>query len=71
MKRFRHLFLPLCLLVICSIFLPTLLQAQGDPGNPCNDPQLYCPIDGGLTALLAVGVGYGIKKVREARKSHL
>ena len=68
MKRFRHLFLPVCLLIICFIFLPALVQAQP---NPCTDPEVYCPIDGGLTALLAVGVGYGIKKVREARKSQL
>ena len=26
------------------------------------------PIDGGLSVLLAAGVGYGIKKVRDGRK---
>ncbi len=26
------------------------------------------PIDGGLSALIAAGVGYGIKKVRDCRK---
>ena len=69
MKRFCNLLLPFSLLIFCFIGLPVLVMAQ--VGNPCVDPQLYCPIDGGLTALLAVGVGYGIKKVREARKSHL
>ena len=70
MKRFNHLFLPICLLVICFLFLPTLLHA--DPGDPCNDPALKpCPIDGGLIALLAVGVVYGIKKVWQVRKSEL
>ena len=46
------------------------VMAQGGIGEPCDydDPQAYCPIDGGLSALLAVGVGYGIKKIRDARK---
>lgn len=68
MKRLYNFILPVVLLIICFIFLPSLSQAQG---NPNCDPEVYCPIDGGLTALLAVGVGYGIKKMREARKSQL
>lgn len=27
-----------------------------------------CPIDGGVVALLAAGVGYGLKRVRDSRK---
>ena len=39
-----------------------------DPGDPCDydDPLNPCPIDGGLGVLLALGVGYGIKKYRTA-----
>lgn len=45
-------------------------MAQGDPGNPgCDPDDPGCPIDGGLTALLAVGAIYGIKKVKDSRKS--
>ena len=43
-------------------------QDDGDPTNPCTDPDDYCPIDGGVVALLVVGVGYGIKKVNDSRK---
>lgn len=69
MKRFLNTILPLCILIFLLVLLPTLLQAQGggDPGCDTLDPG--CPIDGGLTALLAVGVGYGIKKVRDSGKS--
>lgn len=64
----RYLFL----ILIC--LSPALLHAQGpdDPGyippNPCTDPDDPCPIDGGVVALLAAGVGYGIKKVHDSRK---
>ena len=37
-----------------------------DPG--CDPLDEDCPIDGGLSALLALGAGYGIKKIRQARK---
>lgn len=77
MKRFSKLIITFCFLLAFLICIPSVLQVQadpgdGDPGNPCGDPgspNPDCPIDGGLTALLAIGVGYGIKKVREARKS--
>ena len=47
--------------------MPMFVIAQGDPSCDPLDPA--CPIDGGLSALLAVGVGYGIRKVRQARKT--
>ena len=36
--------------------------AQTDPGS---DPDV--PIDGGLSVLLAAGVGYGIKELRKKK----
>lgn len=47
------------LLAITS--LPAI--AQTDPGT---DPDV--PIDGGIGFLIAAGVGYGIKKVKEQRE---
>lgn len=44
------------------------LESDDTPINPCTDPDEYCPIDGGVVALLAAGVGYGIKKVRDSRQ---
>lgn len=56
---------------ICS---PTIVKAQfGDPEPPCvgPDPDLGdCPIDSGLLILIAIGAGYGIKKVVDSRKAH-
>ena len=68
MKRFLKRLLMICIFLMVFTCLPGLVHAQPDP---CDDPldtdNPACPIDGGLTALLAIGVGYGIKKVREAR----
>lgn len=52
---------------------PTGIDPGCDPNDiecicsydPCNP---ICPIDGGVVALLAAGVGYGIKKARDSRK---
>lgn len=42
-------------------------MANPDPSCDPSDPN--CPIDGGVTALLAIGAAYGIKKVRDSRKA--
>ncbi len=57
------------LLILVFIFLPDVIYAQTPP-DPGGDPDnaAAVPIDGGLSILLAAGVGYGIKKVRDARK---
>lgn len=52
------------LMVMLMFLLPGIVMAQvTDPGCP------DCPIDGGLSLLLAAGVGYGVKRYREGRKS--
>ena len=46
------------------MLLPMLVSAQdGVPADPEN-----APIDGGLSLLVAAGVGYGAKKLKEKRK---
>ena len=64
LKRFLYI---VCILLI--IMLPMFVMA--DPGDGSCDPlDPSCPIDGGLSALLVLGAGYGIKKVRDARKAN-
>lgn len=56
------------LLVTIVVCFPFVGMAQVDPGcDPAVDPACV-PIDGGLGFLIAAGVGYGIKKVRDSRK---
>jgi hypothetical protein len=59
-------------LIMCAVLcLPTmLLFAQGGPGDPGGDPDpgQGVPFDGGLTLLVAAGIGYAAKKGVEKRK---
>ena len=60
MKRstlYQLVFIAICMVV------PMLAHAQPDPPNDT-------PIDGGLSLLLAAGVGYGVKKYRDRKKEH-
>lgn len=78
MKKSYYQLVYLVLILFVFIVLPDIIHAQGGPGGPGNldgipdpdcPPDVICPIDGGLTALIAVGVGYGIKKWRDQRKT--
>jgi len=55
----------LLITVIITVCFPLLTTAQGGglPPAPAD-----VPIDGGLSLLLAAGVGYGIKKYRDSKK---
>ena len=55
------------LLMFALICVPALVHAQiVDPNCDPLDPA--CPIDGGVCFLIAVGIGYGIKRVRYSKK---
>jgi hypothetical protein len=51
-------------LLLISFLVPALVHAQ--PGF--TDDTSDVPIDGGLSLLVAAGVGYGAKKIQERRK---
>ena len=61
MKKITTIQLLIAIAIIC---LPTLLHAQPGFGDDVDD----VPIDGGLSLLVAAGVGYGAKKLKEKRK---
>jgi hypothetical protein len=49
---------------IAALILPSLVHAQPVFDDDVND----VPIDGGLSLLIAAGVGYGAKKMRNKKK---
>jgi len=50
------------LIIICCVAVPMIANAQIiDPND--------APIDGGLSLLIAAGVGYGVKKYRDGKKN--
>lgn len=64
MKPYLKKIIFLSSLFLCLCILPQGVNAQ--PGDPGDDVDL--PLDGGISVLIAAGVGYGIKKVRDERK---
>ena len=55
-------FINIALITVCFLITALPLLAQGPPTPP------EAPIDGGLSLLIAGGLGYGVKKIREKRK---
>ena len=50
---------------VAFFLLINVIWAQGPPPPP---PPLETPIDGGILGLLAAGVGFAIKKIRDQSK---
>jgi len=63
MKR-KHIFSLITTGLIC-LLLPSIGFAQVDPGCDPFDP--LCPIDGGVSLLIAAGIGLGAKKAYQER----
>jgi hypothetical protein len=62
------------ILMAIFIILPSLIFAQAgsdpgcDPSCNCRADGTVCPIDDGLYALLAIGIGYGIIRYKQSKK---
>ncbi len=55
-------------LLIVFILTVNIFPAMAEP-DPFDGPDLNdVPLDGGLSILLAAGVGYGAKKIKEKRQ---
>jgi hypothetical protein len=68
MKRYKNAQFLVSSILIIFLLLPIFLQAQPGFGDDVED----VPIDGGLSLLVAAGVGYGAKKIKDkkAKKSY-
>ena len=63
--KIRPLATVICI-VLGMVIFPSFLSAQPGGGGPDPDPSV--PIDGGLSLLIAAGVGYAAKKAHDKRK---
>ncbi|MCO6498104.1 MAG: hypothetical protein J5I50_10615 [Chitinophagaceae bacterium] len=81
MKQFKKFVIPFIAGILLLSLSPYSTFAQGGPSDGGCDPKEtwaeccarvptdpLCPIDGGVVALLAAGVGYGVKRARDSRK---
>lgn len=69
MKKYSKCLLMCSLLFIALSVLPCIVQAQIADGQP--DGDVDAPIDGGISLLIAAGIGYGVKKARDNRKKNV
>lgn len=53
--------------LVAIVLLPALLHAQ--PGFGGGEDVVDTPIDGGLSLLIASGIGYASKKLNDKRKA--
>jgi hypothetical protein len=63
-KKIIRLFI---ILIVINI-LPFANKAQGTPTDPCTDPIDPCPIDGGVSLLIAAGISIAAKKAYDRKK---
>ena len=63
------------LIAVVAIGLPGILFAQpGGPQDDCIEPDdvndnLICPLDGGVSLLVAAGIAFGLKKGYDKKKT--
>ncbi len=51
-------------ILLAAMVVPFLALAQG----PADPSDTFVPVDGGLSLLLAAGIGYGAKKIKDFKK---
>ena len=56
------------LLILLLMTAEVRAQDPGMPGGPDYDPDKEVPIDGGMGILLAAGLAYGIRKIKETKR---
>jgi len=49
--------------LVCVSSLISIAALADDPGTPGNNEDPDAPIDGGISVLIACGVGYGVKRL--------
>lgn len=62
---------PKTLLIVTILLLMPTIYLLASPSMPGFGRDAGAPIDGGISLLIAAGIGYGAKKVRDSRKKSL
>lgn len=68
-KSMKRLYILIIAGIIFCLGISLQTSAQGDPScDPLPGSPESCPIDGGLSLLIAAGIGIGAKKAYDKRK---
>lgn len=68
MNRFKKYLLMFGLILATVFFSPMISNGQPPPDPGCDPLNPACPIDGGLSLLIAAGISIGAKKAYELKK---
>ena len=68
MNKLRKYIVMLGLVIVANLLAPLTINAQTAPDPGCDPLDPACPIDGGLSLLIAAGIGIGAKKAYDSRK---
>lgn len=68
MKKYIKAINARAILTVAILIISFTAIAQAPPDPLDDDPGTTAPIDGGVSLLVAAGIGYGAKKVHEMRK---
>jgi len=52
------------LFIFFTIIIQSISLAEGPPDPGCNPDDPLCPIDGGVSLLIAAGIGIGARKLK-------
>ena len=57
--------------ILCGLLIMPVVYALASPRSPGGDPggAPAAPIDGGISLLVAAGIGYGIKKAHDRKNT--
>jgi hypothetical protein len=69
MKKIRSVFLITMLLGLPLLNFAQPLPSQNGNGSHVGQTPVGAPIDGGLSILLLLGAGYGVKKIYNLKKA--
>ncbi|MGN6214297.1 hypothetical protein [Parafilimonas sp.] len=64
----KKIIIKVVLLITFTTFFNLLINAQFPDDDPPDDPDPEIPLDPGSWILAAAGVGYGVKKWRDAKR---
>lgn len=69
-KKIFGILLGFCVLILESINASAQIGPVPPPGGSVPGTEQGIPVDGGITILVAAGIGFGVKKIKDARQNN-
>lgn len=70
MNKTRRFLIYTTIFIFFTIIIQSISLAQGPPDPGCNPDDPLCPIDGGVSLLIAAGIGIGARKLKSKNNTN-